>query len=234
MGRKIFVSYKYGDSNVYPLARANVRQGVTLLSSYIQTTVRHYVDELQDLLAHDDHINKGENDNESLEGFKDSTIESKLRDKIYDSSVTLVLISPNMKDPYISESEQWIPWEIAYSLKEHSRNGRTSQTNAMIAIVLPDRANSYSYFMTSNNCCHPGCTDFQTGSLFKILQNNMFNRTAVTLMSCSYSKNIHSGECSYIPAVGWYEFKNDVSGNLERAIRINENINDYKIAKKVE
>jgi hypothetical protein len=234
MGRKIFVSYKYGDSNVYPLASVTAQPFNALLGAYRQTTVRHYVDELQSLLAHDDHINKGENDDESLAGFKDSTIESKLRNKIYDSSITLVLISPNMKESYISESEQWIPWEIAYSLKEHSRNGRTSQTNAMMAIVLPDRANSYSYFMTSNTCCIPGCTDFKTGSLFKILQKNMFNRTTVTLMSCNYSKNIHSGECSYIPAVRWYEFKNDISGNLERAIRINENIDNYKIAKTVE
>lgn len=234
MGRKIFVSYKYGDSNVYPLAWVTAQPFNVLLGGYRQTTVRHYVDELQNLLAHDDHINKGENDNESLDGFKDSTIASKLRDKIYDSSITLVMISPNMKDPYIPESEQWMPWEISYSLKEHSRNGRTSQTNAMIAIVLPDGMNSYSYFMTTKNCCIPGCINFQTGSLFSILQKNMFNRKVATIMSCSYSTVIHSGEFSYIPAVGWYEFKNDISGNLGRAIRINENIDDYKIAKTVE
>lgn len=234
MGRKIFVSYKYGDSNVYPLSRANAWQGLTLLGGYRQTTVRHYVDELQNLLAYDNHINKGEKDNESLEGFKDSTIASKLRNKIYDCSITLVMISPNMKDPFIPESDQWIPWEIAYSLKEHSRNGRTSQTNAMIAIVLPNVINSYSYFMTSNNCCYSGCTKYQTGTLFKILQNNMFNRRMVAFMNCSYSTIIHSGEFSYIPVVGWYEFISDISGNINRAIRINENIDDYKIVKTVE
>ena len=234
MGRKIFVSYKYGDSNVYPLAWANSWQVNALLGANGQTTVRHYVDELQSLLAGDDHINKGENDNESLEGFKDSTIASKLRDKIYDSSITLVMISPNMKETYIPESEQWMPWEIAYSLKEHSRNGRTSQTNAMMAIVLPDRTNSYSYFMTTKYCCISGCTDYLTGSLFNILQKNMFNRNTSNFMSCSYSKNIHYGECSYISVVGWYEFKNDISGNIERAIRINENIDDYKISKTID
>ena len=233
MGRKVFVSYKYGDSNVYPLAKANAGQGLNFLSGYRQTTVRHYVDELQSLFAYDDHINKGENDNESLAGFKDLTIASKLRNKIYDSSITLVMISPNMKDPYIPESDQWIPWEISYSLKEHARNGRTSQTNAMISIVLPDTMNSYSYFMTSYNCCDSGCTDYRTGSLFNILAKNMFNRKMATLMNCSFITTIHSGECSYIPAVGWYEFKRDISGNLDRAIRINENVNDYKIVKTI-
>lgn len=234
MGRKIFVSYKYGDSNVYPLAWVNAQPFNDLLGGYRQTKVRHYVDELQSLLAYGDHINKGENDNESLEGFKDSTIASKLRDKIYDSSITLVMISPNMKDPYILESEQWMPWEISYSLKEHSRNGRTSQTNAMMAIVLPDKTNSHSYFMTSMNCCIPGCANYQTASLFSVLQKNMFNRKVPNIISCGYGAAIHSGEFSYIPVVLWYDFKKDISGNLERAIRINENINDYKIVKTVE
>jgi MTH538 TIR-like domain (DUF1863) len=231
MGRKIFISYKYGDSNVYPLARANVLQGLTLLGGYRQTTVRHYVDELQSLLAYDDHINKGECDGEDLSHFKESTIESRLRAKIHDSSITVVMISPNMKECYTSESDQWIPWEISYSLKEHSRNGRTSQTNAMMAIVLPDINNLYSYFMTSQNCCYSGCTIYQTDSLFHILQKNMFNRKVKTFMNCSNSVPIHSGESSYIPVVGWYDFKKDISGNLDRAIRINENINFYEIAK---
>ena len=86
-GRKIFISYKYGGHKCEPVAAdcgplpTNGQHG-------------HYVDVLQSLLDADDHVNKGENDNESLAEFKDTTISTKLKGKIYDSSVTVVLLSP--------------------------------------------------------------------------------------------------------------------------------------------
>src|SRR5260221_8053102 len=148
MGRKIFITYKYGDTRVEKLSSVGDDQS---------TKVRHYVDSLQDLLESEDHINKGEADGESLADFKDATIESKLRAKIYDSTITLAIVSKGMKEYGVSEKNQWMPWEISYSLKEHARGDRTSYTNAMLAIVLPDEYGSYEYYVVENSCAYCKC-----------------------------------------------------------------------------
>lgn len=138
MGYKVFVSYKYHDMNVQPLP-----------SVWGATCVRNYVDRIQDqVLPRIASVYKGENDGEDLSLRSEEYIWSHLKDRIYDSSITIVLISPNMKDANRWQRSQWIPWEIAYSLRETTRNDRTSHRNAILAIELPDRYGRYDYFST--------------------------------------------------------------------------------------
>ena len=220
MARKIFVSYKHSDCTVQPLNG--------------ETTARAYVDELIELFE-DDEIYKGEGD-EDLSDFKDDTIASHLKDKIYDSSITLVLISPNMKNADEKESDQWIPWEGSYSLKEITRNDRTSRTNAMLAVVLPDRRSSYSYFLEDNTCANCHCTTHRTDRLFQILRDNMFNVKTPTFNGCSHhpsSNPVFSAPFSYIHSVKWRDFVGDKETYLQTAEERRDNIDNYKITKTV-
>lgn len=224
MARKIFVSYKHRDSSVQSL------------NQYGITTARDYVDVLAQLFS-DDHIYKGERDNEDLGSFKDPTIESHLRGRIFDSSVTVVLISKNMKESGVSEDDQWIPWEIAYSLREKTRDGRTSGANAMLAVALPDEYGSYEYFVQQNACFNCSTTTWKTNTLFNILGKNMFNRKQPKQGTCSNGlcgRVFHtSDDHSYIHPVRWDYFKGDINRYIDLATRINENIDDYEIGKTV-
>ena len=80
-----------------------------------------------------------------------------------------------MREVYLQEKQQWIPWEISYSLKEITRGGRTSRINALIGIVLPDVNGSYDHAIIAKECQNCKCNIWQTNNLFKIIKNNTFN-----------------------------------------------------------
>lgn len=150
MGRKIFVSYKYADEDVY---------SVSNVSDY-RAKARDYVTWLEKKFSdRTNHIYKGEHDDEDLSDRSDEYIWAKLKDKIYDSTITIVLISPNMKEPHKWDKSQWIPWEIAYSVRETTRNDYESHANAVLGVILPDKNNSYSYYNSMKK--------------FKILEENI-------------------------------------------------------------
>lgn len=227
MGRNIFVSYKYADEQVADLNKKMLKYiGGTFQSVARKTRVRDYVDDLHKYLKDEDHINLGEKDGESLAEFEDSTIETSLKKKIFRSSVTIVMISKGMKEVYIQEKDQWIPWEVAYSLKEITRDDKTSRMNAVLGIVLPDENDSYEWYYTENTDCH--CTHHHTDKLFKILQRNMFNMKNPDETKCN-GLIIHNGEFSFIKTVKWSVFKNSATFYIEKAIEIRNNKDVYDI-----
>ena len=207
MGNKIFISYKYADESVKKLPSTPI---------FETTTPRHYVDIIQDkLFPKYGHINKGERDDESLEEFKDETIRTKLSDKIFDSTITLVLISPNMKEDgfYASnENDQWIPWEISYSLRKKNRVDKVSYPNAILAIDLPDENGSYEYAKSR----YWG---------FEILNKNRNN------LLYEYPQTTLKGSCSqsYILRCNWDQFLSQFEGWIKATIEIRRNIDKYQL-----
>ncbi|MFH7809789.1 TIR domain-containing protein [Acinetobacter sp. BSP-153] len=200
MGNKIFISYKYADSSV---------QRLSSTPYWDQTTPRHYVDIIQQkVLPKYGHINKGENDGESLATFKESTIYSKLADKIFDSSITIVLISPNMKTFYPAEKDQWIPWEISYSLRTKNRKGSYSNPNAILVVVLPDYLGNYNYV---NNY----------GFGFEIIKLNKNN------LKPTYSYGIY--EQDYIVTCTWAQFLSQFDNWIEKALKKQSHVEKYNL-----
>ena len=227
---KIFVSYKYGDSLVEGLDDEYKNSDGVI-------TARSYVSLFQDTIKDSDHINKGETDDASLEGFTSETIQTKLGRKIFDSSVTVVLISKGMKDA-VSESEQWIPWEVRYSLRDKSRKLKDgskiySKPNGMIAVAIPDENGDYDYAVESRSC---GVTQWNTGAYFYIIRKNMFNRSSPNKTSCSDCGGYHhtGGDHSYIKPVKWNDFINNYEYYIEKAIELRDQIDDFDISQKVE
>ena len=229
MGRKVFVTYKYGDT----LVRNLHKRDLIWLGGQIQfvsraTRVRDYVDELQKKIG-EENINMAEKDGESLEEFADSTIETALKKKIFRSSVTIVIISKGMKDVRKNEIDQWIPWELSYSLRIVQREDCSSQMNAVLGVVLPDETGLYDWYYTSNPACNS--ITHNTWQLFKILRDNMFNVLEKEYRECNGAKIHTTDKPSFIKTVKWDDFMLSDTYNfyINKAIEIKNNADLYDV-----
>ncbi len=221
--RKIFVSYKYKDGNVLPL----VDYTPTIDTNFLYTP-RHYVDNIIDIIGVD-HIYKGELSGEDASHLTDDTIDSHLKEKIFDSSVTIVLLSPNMWDRTKSEKEQWIPNEVAYSLRYKTRGDVTRKPTGIVAVALPDCNGSYQYAVAHKPCV----TEWQTANLFRILSTNMFNRKDKNQSACNVCLGQHhiGNDHSYIYPVKWSDFISDHNSYIEHAIVLRDRADEFEIVK---
>ena len=223
MGHKVFVSYKYWDfdvKDIYP-------------PSYC--TARDYVDVLENRLGKNN-VYKGEQDGEDLSNHSEATIWEKLKTRIFDSSVTIVLISKGMREEGKYDRSQWIPWEIRYSLCEYCKNETTSHTNGLLYVVLPDSNGEYDYFIEHKTCCDKGCDSMNTDMLFSIMKGNLFNKKENHHHSCAYSDDLYSKLDSYAIVVKWDDFvASDFSMQffIESAYQRSQNKSDFTLCTKI-
>ena len=227
MGRKVFVSYKYKDELVAKLQDSYYEEvNGNLIWNQRNTRVRDYVNLLQEKIGKDN-INLGEKDGESLDDFSDDKIESILKGKIRQCSITIVLISEGMKENNKSEREQWVPWEISYSLREVPTSGNTKHMNAVLGIVLPNKSGTYDWYYTENKNCNS--VTHHTGKLFNILSNNMFNVKDKEFRECNGSDIYTNDEPSLIKTIRWDDFIDGTNYEtyIEKAIEIKDDAESY-------
>ena len=201
MARKTFISYKYSES-------AFLRDRIILA------------------LGEDAEYYRGEtSDSEDMSDKTNQRIAENLKNMIFDTSVTIVILSPQMK------KSRWIDWEIEYSLKAISRDGRTSRTNGVVAVIKKVNGD-YSWFKKSSLDYHGNiaCT-YNMEKTFDIIANNHFNSTPPQ-WHCDYCKTYDSLYGSYISFIEEDDFLSDPEKYIENAyIKSQEYIDNYEIQK---
>lgn len=148
--------------------------------------------------------------------------------------MTIVFISPGMKVSGANEKDQWISWEVSFSLRTTKRKKQndstcTSNPNAMLAVVLPDANGSYDYFLEKKNCCTECCTTHHTNNTFAIIRQNMFNRNSGDKRVCNTGSTIWRGEFSYIHSVKWCDFIKNTEAFIDGSYKRQKNISNYEI-----
>lgn len=203
MAHKTFISYKYSES-------------------------RDLRDKIVYAMGDDANFYNGEtSDSPNLTDNTTDSIKNTLRDMMYDTSVTIVILSPNMKD------SNWIDWEIAYSLKEISRDGRTSKTNGLLGVIMKIN-NSISWFV-NDITGQDGCNyrTYNTSLLYDINNENRFNQVP-RQYSCSFCRTINEMTGNYISFVDEDSFLNNIDLYINNAFDKSQNVDTYEIVKELQ
>ena len=200
MARKTFISYKYSEAQ----------------------SLR---DKIIDALGDDATYYQGEtSESPDLTDKSTETIKSNLTNMMYDTSVTIVIVSPNFKE------SNWIDWEIEYCLKEISRKGRTSRTNGVVGVI---QQNDGGYHWLVSRVSKPdGCTtrNYDESKLYSIVNKNRYNRIDGNYV-CSECKTYDQLDGSYISLIDEEDFLKDPQKYIENAYEKSEEYLEFELSK---
>ena len=195
MARKTFITYKYSD--------------------VVEGNSNNLRDKIINKLGVDSRFYRGENGySKDLTSYSADYIKAKLKDMIRDTSVTIVILSPNMK------LSNWMNWEITYSLTEITRENRTSLTNGILCVVQKQPtyyglADSYSWMKNWRG-------EWDLTKCFELIRLNQNNKKV-------YSSNLLSP--NYIDIITEDSFLRNPDKYIEEAYEKSRS-NAYYIRKK--
>lgn len=155
-------------------------------------------------------------DSPDLTDTSTENIKRVLADMMYDTSVTIVILSPNIKE------SKWIDWEIEYSLKNITRKNRTSHTNGVLGVIMKvDGGYDWLKYSVKNPDGHTAIA-YKADKLYSIINNNRFNQDPM-VYCCDQCKTVDRLTGSYIAFVTEEEFLNDPKKYIENAYDKSEN-----------
>lgn len=186
MAHKTFISYKYSEA-------------------------QELRNDIISALGDDATYYKGEtSDSPDLTDTSTENIKKDLKDMMYDTSVTIVIISPNMKD------SKWIDWEIEYCLKNITRKERTSHTNGVVGVIMKVDGD-YSWFKYSKNNSD-GCSviNYRSEKVYDIINKNRYNQNP-KVYSCDVCKCVDVLTGSYLAFVEEEAFLSNPNKYIDNA-----------------
>jgi len=170
MAHKTFISYKYSEAQKL---RDNIIKALGKDAVYY----------------------RGEtSDSPDLSDTSTENIKKALTDMMFDTSVTIVVISPNMIE------SNWIDWEIEYCLKNINRKDRISHTNGVVGVIMKYNG-GYEWFKKKKRK-EDGCIIFSydENKVYDIINKNRYNQNPKKY-SCDICKTVDSLTGSYIAYV---------------------------------
>lgn len=198
MAKKTFISYKFSEA---------------------QDTR----DKIIEALGEDAEFYMGEtSDSLDLSDEKAEAIKEVLKDMIHGTSVTMVVVSPEMLQ------SNWIDWEIKYSLRETTRKDKTSRRNGVVGIIqkIDD---GYDWLTSQNHCDHNGKKNsyHDNSKMHTVIHANRFNQKPVEYI-CDSCKTVDRLLGSYISLVPEDDFLEDPSKYIDNAWDKSQNLDGYE------
>lgn len=201
MARKTFIAYKYSEAQ-------DLR------------------DTIINALGDDATYYNGETaDSPDLTGTTVENIKKNLTAMMHGTSVTIIVVSPNLKD------SKWVDWEIEYSLKEITREDRTSRTNGIVG-VIKKVGGGYDWLIsisTKDDGCSVRTVD--SDILYKIINENRYNLKGDDKYACKQCKTYGQLIGSYISLIREDDFLENPQKYIDNSYEKCQNLDNYEIFK---
>lgn len=192
MAHKTFISYKYSEAQGL---RDRIIKAMGADATYYQGETSESPD---------------------LTDTSTDNIKKHLRDMMFDTSVTIVIISPHMKE------SKWIDWEIEYSLKKIPRNNRTSQRNGIVGVIMKVNGNYDWFRYTIIKEDGHQLNGYKEDLVYPIISNNRRNQNPL-VYHCEKCQSIDSLKGSYISFIDEDTFLEDIDTYINNAFDKSEN-----------
>lgn len=202
MANRVFISFRFKDGNKYK-------------------------EELEELFKDSVNVINCSEDTDRSD-MSEETIKKYLYGKLSNTSVTIVLLTPeaiNHQKDWRGKYDDWMHDEIRYSLEDRENN----RCNGLIAVYVPE-AESDVFTKTTCTKCSSKCTLSTVFHFDNLVRKNMMNvKDEYKMNPCEGVYNlIHD---SYCALVSWEDFKKDFEYYITNADNKRSETHKYELKK---